>query len=64
MNRNKLFARWLSGCDDNGDLSGQITIADSNGKEKMMDGALTLSTFNIDFLQRLLGDYSQAKIED
>lgn len=61
LEQNKLFARWLVDVTDNGDLSGQITIADLMAKEKMMDGALTLSTFNIDFLQPLLGDYSQAK---
>ncbi|MGL5431197.1 MAG: autotransporter assembly complex protein TamB [Vibrio sp.] len=59
--RNQLQANWLVAATDNGDFSGAISIADVRSEQKIMQGELNLSTFNLDFLQPLIGEYSEAK---
>ncbi|MEF2482491.1 translocation/assembly module TamB domain-containing protein [Vibrio mimicus] len=59
--KNQLQASWLFDATDNGDLSGNIRIADVHAEQKTMLGSLNLTTFNLDFLQPLIGEYSEAK---
>ncbi|WP_032468147.1 autotransporter assembly complex protein TamB [Vibrio sp. RC586] len=59
--KNQLQASWLLDVTDNGDLSGNIKIADVRAEQKTMLGSLNLTTFNLDFLQPLIGEYSEAK---
>lgn len=63
LEQNKLFAQWLLDVTDNGDISGQLTIANVITKNKTIDGNLKLSTFNLDFLAPIIGEYSQVKSE-
>ncbi len=59
--RNRLQAYWNVDMTDNGDLSGKIIIADVTKENKRMEGDLKLSTFNLDFLSPLVGEYSSLK---
>lgn len=59
--KNQLQASWLVAVTDNGDLSGNISIADVRDEQKTMLGSLRLTPFNLDFLQPLIGEYSEAK---
>ncbi|WP_165310172.1 autotransporter assembly complex protein TamB [Vibrio ziniensis] len=59
--RNRLQAYWNVDMTDNGDLSGNISIADVTKDNKRMEGELKLSTFNLDFLSPLVGEYSSLK---
>lgn len=56
---NKLQADWLLDVTDNGDISGNMTIPDVLDKNKQLDGRLKLSTFNLDFLAPVIGEYSK-----
>ncbi|RTZ14287.1 translocation/assembly module TamB [Vibrio aquaticus] len=58
---NKLQADWLFDITDNGDVSGKVTIPDVLVDDKQIDGQLKLSTFNLDFLAPVIGDFSQLK---
>lgn len=58
---NKLQGDWQLDVTDNGDISGNISIADVTSQERQMEGALQLSRFNLDFLAPLIGEYSQVK---
>ncbi|MFM2591066.1 translocation/assembly module TamB domain-containing protein [Vibrio sp. TBV020] len=58
---NKLQADWLLDVTDNGDVSGNVTIPDVLTDDKQLDGKLKLTTFNLDFLAPIVGDYSQLK---
>ena len=55
-------ADWLIDIADNGDLSGELMIPDIQGKDPQIDAKLKLSTFNIEFLQPLLGEYNKAAL--
>lgn len=57
----RLDASWLVAVTDNGDFSGQATIPDVLSQEQMLDAKLKLTTFNLDFLAPLVGDYSELK---
>ncbi|EOX3404401.1 translocation/assembly module TamB domain-containing protein [Vibrio cholerae] len=59
--KNQLQASWLLDATDNGDLSGNIQIADVRAEQKTMLGSLNLTTFNLDFLQPLIGELNEAK---
>ncbi|PAR28784.1 autotransporter assembly complex protein TamB [Vibrio metoecus] len=59
--KKQLQASWLLDATDNGDLTGNIKIADVRAEQKTMLGAINLTTFNFDFLQPLIGEYSEAK---
>ncbi|MDE1237566.1 translocation/assembly module TamB domain-containing protein [Vibrio aestuarianus] len=61
LDQNKLLAQWLLDVTDNGDISGQLTVPDVIAKDKTIDGTLKLSTFNLDFLKPIIGEYSQVK---
>ncbi|KJY82019.1 hypothetical protein TW81_15135 [Vibrio galatheae] len=56
---NKLHADWLLDVTDNGDVSGNATIPDVLSEDKKIDGRLKLSTFNLDFLAPLFGEFSR-----
>lgn len=43
---------------DNGDLTGSLILPDVVVEDKQVDAALQLSTFHLDFLAPLLGEYS------
>ncbi|WFB48458.1 translocation/assembly module TamB domain-containing protein [Vibrio coralliilyticus] len=58
---NSLHADWLFDVADNGDISGELNIPDVLAKDKQIDGRLGLTTFNLDFLAPILGDYSKLK---
>ncbi|WP_418641779.1 translocation/assembly module TamB domain-containing protein [Vibrio chaetopteri] len=57
----KLDASWLIDVTDNGDLSGKVTLPNVLAEQKTIDGELNLSTFNLDFLQPLVGEFNQLK---
>lgn len=61
LDQNKLLAQWLLDVTDNGDISGQLTVPNVIAKDKTIDGILKLSTFNLDFLKPIIGEYSQVK---
>ena len=56
-----LKADWLFDVTDNGDVSGELTIPDIQAQDKQIDGRLALGTFNLDFLNVLVGEYSKLK---
>ncbi len=58
---NRLDTDWNFDIIDNGDVSGKLTIPDVLIEDKQMDGRLTLSTFNLDFLAPIIGEYSKLK---
>ncbi|GAB2642430.1 autotransporter assembly complex protein TamB [Vibrio panuliri] len=58
---NQLKADWLFDVTDNGDISGEVTIPDVLASDKQIEGRLALGTFNLDFLNVLVGEYSQLK---
>ena len=58
---NQLKADWVFDVTDNGDMSGQVTIPDITAQDKQIDGRLTLGKFNLDFLNVLVGEFSQIK---
>ncbi len=59
--RNRLQAYWKIDVADNGDLAGKVIIPDVTLDNRMMEGELKLSTFNLDFLSPLVGEYSSIK---
>ncbi len=59
--RNRLQAYWNIDVTDNGDLAGKVIIPDVTKENKMLEGELKLSTFNLDFLSPLVGEYSSIK---
>ena len=61
ITNNQLKADWVFDVTDNGDMSGQVTIPDITVQDKQINGRLTLGKFNLDFLNVLVGEYSQIK---
>tara|TARA_Y100001956_G_scaffold45192_1_gene43990 strand:+ start:4404 stop:8153 length:3750 start_codon:yes stop_codon:yes gene_type:complete len=61
LKQDRLDADWLIDIRDNGDISGRATIPNVAVEDKQIEGKLNLSTFNLDFLSPLLGQYSQLK---
>lgn len=59
LSENKLKADWLFDVTDNGDVSGNVTVPNVLDKEKKLDGRLTLTTFNLDFLAPVVGEHSK-----
>ncbi len=59
--KNRLQTSWLLDATYNGDLSGNIQIADVRAEQKTMLSLLNLTTFNLDFLQPLIGELNEAK---
>jgi len=59
--QNRLQAYWDVNVTDNGELSGKAIIPDVTRTNKMINGELKLSTFNLDFLSSLVGEYSSVK---
>ncbi|MGR5096415.1 translocation/assembly module TamB domain-containing protein [Vibrio maritimus] len=57
----KLDASWLIDVTDNGDLSGKVTLPNVLAENKTIDGELNLSTFNLDFLQPIVGEFNKLK---
>lgn len=58
---NQLQADWQLDVTDNGDISGKLSIGDVTSQEREMNGELTLTRFNLDFLAPLIGEYSQVQ---
>ncbi|CAK4069734.1 translocation/assembly module TamB domain-containing protein [Vibrio sp. 16] len=61
LKQDRLQADWLIDITDNGDVSGQAMIPNVAVDDKQLDGKLILTTFDLDFLSPLLGQYSQLK---
>ncbi|HHX8463999.1 TPA: autotransporter assembly complex protein TamB [Vibrio diabolicus] len=59
--KDKLDAEWLFDVRDNGDLSGQVSLVDVTSEQPEIDGKVSLSTFHLDFLAPLIGEYSLFK---
>ncbi|MFA0441554.1 hypothetical protein BCU70_11645 [Vibrio sp. 10N.286.49.C2] len=57
----ELNASWLLDVTDNGDLSGKVTLPDVLAEDKQIDGELDLTTFNLDFLKPIVGEFNQLK---
>ncbi|MGF1911186.1 translocation/assembly module TamB [Vibrio kasasachensis] len=57
----KLNADWLFDVTDNGDVSGELTIPNIQAEDKQIEGRFTLGSFNLDFLNVLVGEYSTLK---
>ncbi len=57
----RLDASWLIDVKNNGDFSGQVTVPNVLSKDQMLDGQIKLTTFNLDFLAPLIGEYSKVK---
>ncbi|UUM30884.1 autotransporter assembly complex protein TamB [Vibrio japonicus] len=57
----RLDANWLIDVTDNGDFSGQVTLPNVLSTEQTLDGQIKLTTFNLDFLAPLIGEYSKLK---
>ncbi|MCJ2378308.1 translocation/assembly module TamB [Vibrio sp. ZSDZ34] len=54
-----LDASWLIDFTDNGDFSGKARLPNVTAAQQKIDADIELSTFNLDFLQPLLGEYNQ-----
>jgi translocation and assembly module TamB len=61
LKQDRLDADWLIDVRDNGDISGKATIPNVLVDDKQIDGKLQLSTFTLDFLSPLLGEYNELK---
>ncbi|MBT0319358.1 autotransporter assembly complex protein TamB, partial [Vibrio campbellii] len=59
--QDKLNAEWLFDVTDNGDLSGKVSLNDVSSESPTIDGKVSLSTFHLDFLAPLIGEYSLFK---
>ncbi|MGR4989652.1 translocation/assembly module TamB domain-containing protein [Vibrio rotiferianus] len=59
--QDKLDAEWLLDVTDNGDLSGKVSLNDVSSDKPTIDGKVSLSTFHLDFLAPLIGEYSLFK---
>lgn len=59
--KDKLDAEWLFDVKDNGDLSGKISLLNVSSEKPTIDGKVALSTFHLDFLAPLIGEYSLFK---
>ncbi|MGR5538493.1 translocation/assembly module TamB domain-containing protein [Vibrio campbellii] len=59
--KDKLDAEWLLDVTDNGDLSGKVSLNDVSSENPTIGGKISLSTFNLDFLSPLVGEYSLLK---
>ncbi|AUI85203.1 hypothetical protein BS333_01695 [Vibrio azureus] len=59
--QDKLMTQWLVDITDNGDLSGDLVINNVSTDEATLDGQVSLSTFSLDFLSPLLGEFSEMK---
>lgn len=59
--KDKLDAEWLFDVKDNGDLSGKVSLLNVSSEKPTIDGKVALSTFHLDFLAPLIGEYSLFK---
>ncbi|EDP58348.1 translocation/assembly module TamB domain-containing protein [Vibrio sp. AND4] len=59
--QDKLNAEWSLDVTDNGDLSGKVSLNDVSSESPTIDGNVSLSTFHLDFLAPLIGEYSLFK---
>lgn len=59
--KDKLDAEWLFDVKDNGDLSGKVSLLNVSSENPTIDGKVALSTFHLDFLAPLIGEYSLFK---
>uniref|UniRef100_UPI001E2AA03E autotransporter assembly complex protein TamB n=2 Tax=Vibrionaceae TaxID=641 RepID=UPI001E2AA03E len=59
--KDKLDAEWLFDVKDNGDLSGKVSLLNVSSEKPTIDGNVALSTFHLDFLAPLIGEYSLFK---
>ncbi|NAW78958.1 translocation/assembly module TamB [Vibrio sp. V33_P6A3T137] len=57
---NSLQAEWSLQVTNNGQFSGHVQIPDVTAEEKQWQAGLKLTPFHLDFLQPLVGEFSQA----
>ncbi|MFA0570217.1 autotransporter assembly complex protein TamB [Vibrio gallaecicus] len=60
---NQLSADWMLDVTDNGDISGKLFLPDVLIEDKTVDAEFKLTTFNLDFLEPILGQYSLLQAE-
>ncbi|WP_394243640.1 autotransporter assembly complex protein TamB [Vibrio astriarenae] len=58
---NRVDANWQIDIEENGDITGQVTIPDVLANDRTLDGELKLTPFNLDFLAPIVGPYSELK---
>ncbi|HAS6243419.1 autotransporter assembly complex protein TamB [Vibrio vulnificus] len=61
LHQDQLNADWQINVSDNGDLTGQLQVADVQASDPQLKAKLALSQFNLDFLAPLVGEYSALK---
>ena len=59
LEENSLKAQWQIDLTKNGSLTGQVAIKDVTQAQKEMQGHLTLTPLNLDFLANQFGEYSK-----
>ncbi|CAM2961615.1 autotransporter assembly complex protein TamB [Vibrio mytili] len=59
--KDQLDMEWLLDVTRNGDLSGDVSLMNVSAETPTMKGNVSLSTFHLDFLAPLIGDYSVFK---
>ncbi|WP_299687483.1 translocation/assembly module TamB domain-containing protein [uncultured Vibrio sp.] len=60
---NQLNADFTLDVTENGDLSGTVALPDILAEDRMIDAAIQLTTFHLDFLEPILGEYSLLKAQ-
>ncbi|HAS8147590.1 TPA: hypothetical protein I7668_22980, partial [Vibrio vulnificus] len=61
LHQDQLNADWQINVSENGDLTGQLQVADVQASDPQLKAKLALSQFNLDFLAPLVGEYSVLK---
>jgi translocation and assembly module TamB len=59
LKNDSLDASWVIDFTDNGDFSGKVRLPNVMAEQRKIDADIELSSFNLDFLQPLLGEYNQ-----
>ncbi len=59
LKNDSLDASWLIDFTDNGDFSGKVRLPNVMAAQRKIDADIELSSFNLDFLQPLLGEYNK-----
>ncbi|GEM74317.1 autotransporter assembly complex protein TamB [Vibrio sagamiensis] len=57
----KLTTKWLLDVTDNGAISGDLMLNNVSTDDATIGGQVSVSTFNLDFLSPLLGEFSEMK---
>ena len=63
LHNDALAADWLLDITDNGDIKGNLDVADVRSTHQALDGRLLLQQINLDMLQPLLGEFGRVDAE-